>query len=68
MDAQFLIIFVVIAHNCGALDCPAYLLDLTVSPWMVGFGQPILNRVRATDHVKTHRPRLGCISVSGLLG
>ena len=35
---------------------------------MVGFGQPMLNPVCVTDHVKTHRPRVCCVSVSGLLG
>ena len=35
---------------------------------MVGFGQPKLDPVRVTDHVKTHRPRICCVSVSGLLG
>ena len=34
---------------------------------MVGFGQPKLNPLRVTDHVKTHRPRMCCVSVSGLL-
>jgi hypothetical protein len=34
---------------------------------MVGFGQPMLNPVCVTDHVKTHRPRICCVSVSGLL-
>ena len=34
---------------------------------MVGFGQPKLNPVRVKDHVKTHRPRMCCVSVSGLL-
>ena len=35
---------------------------------MVGFGQPMLNLVRITDHVKTHRPRMHCVSLEGLLG
>jgi hypothetical protein len=34
---------------------------------MVGFGQSILNPVRVTDHVKTHRARMCCVSVLGLL-
>ena len=34
---------------------------------MVGFGQTMFNPVCVTDHVKTHRPRICCVSVSGLL-
>ena len=60
-------IIVVIPLECGVLHCSVHSLDLTVSPWMVGFGQPMLNPVCVTDHVKTHRPRICCISVSGLL-
>ena len=59
---------VVIPLECGVLHCSVHSLDLTVSPWMVGFGQPMLNPVCVTDHVKTHRPRVCCVSASGLLG
>ena len=68
MDAQLLMIIVLIAIDCGVIDCSAHPLELTVSPWMVRFGQPMLNLVCVTDHVKTHRPRMCCISISGLLG
>ena len=68
MDAQLLMIIVLIALDCGVIDCSAHLLDLTISPWMVGFGQPMLKSVCVTDHVKTHRPRMYCVSISGLLG
>ena len=61
-------IIVVIPLDCGVLDCSVHSLNLTVNPWMVGFGQPMLNPVRVTDDVKTHRPRMCCISVSELLG
>ena len=67
MDAQLLMIIALIAIDCGVIDCSAHPLDLTASPWMVGFGQPMLNPVCVTDHVKTHRPRICCVSVSGLL-
>ena len=68
MDAQLLMIIVVIPLDCGVLDCSIHSLALTVSRLMVGFGQPMLNPVRVTDHVKTHSPRMCCVSVSGLLG
>ena len=68
MDAQLFMIIVVIALDCGVLDCSVHSLDLTVSRLMVGFGQPMLNSVRVTDHVKTHRSKMYCVSVSGLLG
>ena len=68
MDAQLFMIIVVIPLECGVLDCLVHSLDLTICPWIVGFGQPMLNPVRVTDHVKTHRPRMCCVSVSGLLG
>ena len=67
MDAQSFMIILVIPLDCGVLDCSVHSLDLTVSLWLVGFGQPMLNPVCVTDHVKTHRPRICCVSVSGLL-
>ena len=67
MDTQLFMIIVVIPLDCGVLDCSVHSLDLTASPRMVGFGQPMLNSVCVTDHVKTHRPRICCVSVSGLL-
>ena len=60
-------IILVIPLECGVLHCSVHSLDLTVSPRMVGFGQPMLNPVRVTDHVKTHRSRICCVSVSELL-
>ena len=60
-------IILVIPLECGVLHCSVHSLDLTVSPRMVGFGQPMLNPVCVADHVKTHRPRICCVSVSGLL-
>ena len=50
------------------LECSVHSLDLTFSPCMVGFGQPMLNPVRVKDHVKAHRSRICCVYVSGLLG
>ena len=67
MDAQLFMIIVMIALDCGVLNCSAYALNLALNPWVVGSGQPMLNPVRVTDHVKTHRPRMCCVSVSGLL-
>ena len=61
-------IVVVIPLERGVLDCSVYSLDLTASPRMVGFGQPKFNSVCGTDYVKTHRPRMCYVSVSGLLG
>jgi len=63
MDAQLLIIIAVVPFDCGVLHCWVHSLDLTVNPWMVGFGQPMLNLVRITDHVKTHRLRMHCVSL-----
>jgi hypothetical protein len=82
MEAQLFMIVVVIPLNVQRendppdhflirftlLDCSVHSLDLTVSPWMVGFGQPMLNPVRVADHVKTLGPRMCTVSVSGLLG
>ncbi len=38
------------------LDRPIHPLDLAVGPRMVGFGQPMLDRVGLADHVEAHRP------------
>ena len=62
MDAHLFMIIAVLP-----LEYSVHSLDLTVSPCMVGFGQPMLNPVRVTDHVKTHRSRICCVSVSELL-
>ena len=60
-------IILVIPLDCSVLDCSVHSLDLTVRSWMFGFSQPVLNPVCITDHVKTHRPRICCVSVSELL-
>ena len=67
MDAQLFMITLVIPLDCSVLDCSVHSLDLTVRSWMFGFKQPVLNPVCVTDHVKTHRPRLCCISILVLL-
>ena len=45
MDAQLFMIVAVLPLECGIFDCSVHSLDLTVSPCLVGFGQPVLNRV-----------------------
>jgi hypothetical protein len=68
MYAQLFMIIVVVPLDCGIFDFSVHSLDLTTSTLLVGFGQPMPDPVRVTDHVKTHRPRMCCVSVLGLLG
>ena len=58
MDAQLFMIIVMIALECGVLNWSAYSLNLALNPWVVGSGQPMLNPVRVTDHVKMVLSRL----------
>ncbi len=49
---ELVVAFVVIAlHRC-VLQGPVHPLDLTVVPWMVGLGQPVLDPV-----FQAHRPK-----------
>ena len=50
------------------LDRSIYPFNLAIGPRMVGFGEPVLDPVGFTDHVETHLPRIGGVSVPGLLG
>lgn len=50
------------------LDGPVHPLDLTVGPWVVRFGEPVLDVVGLADHVEAHLAGPGGVSVTGLLG
>ena len=68
MDAQLLMIIVLIALDSDVIECSSAFARPDRKSWMVRFGQPMLNPVCVIDHVKTHRPRMCCVSISGLLG
>lgn len=59
--------FIVEAFDDRLLDRPVHLLDLAVGPWMVRFGEPVLDVVGLADHVEAHLTRLGGVAVAGLL-
>lgn len=50
------------------LDGPVHPLDLTVGPWVVRFGEPVLDVVGLADHVEAHLAGPGGVSVTKLLG
>ena len=49
------------------LDRAVHPFDLAIGPWMVGFGQPVLDPVGLADHVKAHRPGVNGLPVPRLL-
>ena len=55
------------ALDGGLLDRAVHPFDLAIGPWMVGFGQPVLDPVGLADHIKAHRPGVDGISVPRLL-
>lgn len=67
MAAQLLVAVVVIAFHRGILDGAVHALDLTIGPRMVRFGQAMFDPVGIAYHVEAHGPRIGSVSVSGLL-
>ena len=34
---------IVIAMHCGLLDCSIHAFDVTVGPWVLWFGRPVVN-------------------------
>lgn len=67
MAAQLRVAVVVIAFHRRLLDGAVHALDLAVGPWMVRFGQPVLDPVRLADQIEPHGPRIDGVPVSGLL-
>ena len=65
--AQLVMAVVVEAFDGRLLDGAVHPFDLPVGPWMVGFGQPVLNPVGLTDHVETHGAGISGVPVPGLL-
>ena len=57
MATQLRVAVVVKAFHRGVLDGAVHALDLAIGPWMVRFGQPVLDPVRLTDHIEPHGPR-----------
>lgn len=58
---------VVIALHRRLLDGAVHALDLAIGPWMVQFGQPVLDPVCLADQFEPHGPRIDGVPVSGLL-
>ena len=59
--------FVMEALDRGLFDRAVHPFDLAISPWMVGFGQPVLNPVCLADHIEAHRPGVDGVPVPRLL-
>ena len=49
---ELVVAVVVIAFDGGVLDGAVHSFDLPVGPWMVRFGQPVLDTVVAADLVE----------------
>ena len=49
------------------LDGPVHPFNLPIGPRMIWLGQPMLDPIRLTDHVKAHPSSRGCVSVPGLI-
>lgn len=49
-------------------DGPVHPIDLSVSPRMLQFGEPVLDVVGLTDRVEPHLTRPGCVAVARLPG
>ena len=49
---QLLMIGVVVPFDSRVLNRPVHPLDLAVGPWMVWFGQPVLDTVLAAEPVE----------------
>ena len=58
---------IVVPFYGGILDRAVHSLDLSICPWMVGFGQSMFNPVRLADHVEAHLSGIDGIAISGLL-
>ena len=67
MATKLIVAIVVIPFDRGVLESAVHPLDLSIGPRMVRFGQSVFNLIRRTDHVEAHRPRIGCVPVSGLV-
>ncbi len=67
MFSELIVAVIVVAFYGGILDRTVHSLDLSICPWMVGFGQSMFNPVRLADHVEAHLSGIDGISVSGLL-
>jgi hypothetical protein len=57
---------VVEAFDRGVLDRSVHPIDLTIRPWMVGFGQAMLDTVGLADHVEAHWPGVDGVPVPRL--
>ncbi len=66
MPSKLLVVVVVIPFDRGILDRAGHPLYLTVGPWVVRFCQTMFDPIGFTDQFEPHRPRIDCVSVSGL--
>ena len=67
MAAEPIVAVVVVSLDDRVLDRPVHALDLAVGPWMVRFGEPMLDPVGLADHVEAHWPGIDRVSVSWLI-
>ena len=50
------------------LDRAVNSFDLAIGPWVVWFGQPMLDLIGLADHVELHLPRIRGVTITRLLG
>ncbi len=60
MRFELLVAIVVVAFDGGFLDGAVHPLDLTVCPWMLDLGQPVLDAILLATHVEHMRHVSGC--------
>jgi hypothetical protein len=65
--SQLLVAVVMQALDGGLVDRAVHPFDLAIGPWMVGFGQPVLDPVGLADHVEARLPGIDGIPVPRLL-
>jgi hypothetical protein len=52
MSAQLVVVVVVVALNGGFFDGAVHALHLSVGPGMIGFREPVIDAMQATDSVE----------------
>ncbi len=67
MAAKLIVTVIVILLHGSVPNCAFHPLDLPVGPWMVWLGLAMLGFVCGADHVESHWPGIGRVTVAWLL-
>ena len=60
----FVLVVVIALHSCF-FDCSVHAFDLAVGPGMFDFGQPVINAIFLTAHIK-HMGEICCRRAIGI--